>query len=364
MPRSLSHNRKPSIRFAGALIAASLSFATGCLEEDKVTPALREASARLEALGAPGTAVPGDEFRMSEYRAAIGILRPIASDGSDVQNASAALMIARAEMGLAEIPAAELADVNQRLYDLAADARGELDVWKKLNSLADTAASFNPEEELAKINTKIQQRDAEILADAAVGRQAVGEELARLLLTSEPHMADAHDGLQTGDGSMLVGEGQDRECALRQVQRVVEASPLPVDVGPAQLEGRHEHGVLGRVGQARRAADQGDRPIEQGLAVVQLAEPKQRVDGLAQDIDGLLARDGGEGFFLEELAVVVEGRRKRGRVVVQIAHFLQTAPGRGVDDPPRRLPSGGVAILIVEIVSHQPFPRRGSGPVT
>ena len=87
MPRSLSHNRKPSIRFAGALIAASLSFATGCLEEDKVTPALREASARLEALGAPGTAVPGDEFRMSEYRAAIGILRPIASDGSDVQNA-------------------------------------------------------------------------------------------------------------------------------------------------------------------------------------------------------------------------------------------------------------------------------------
>ncbi len=266
MPRSLSRNRKPSIRFAGALIAASLAFATGCLEEDQVTPALREASSRLEALGAPGSAVPGDEFRMAEYRATIGILRPIASEGSDVQNAAAALMIARAEMGLAEIPAAELAATNQRLYDLAADARGELDSWNKLNSLADTAASFNPEQELANINSKIQQRDTEIQAEREAAA-AVEKRVAELEQLAE-------QASQAG-GELRVQETElrDRANALNPV----EAQPL------------HEQAA-----QVRREADALEMKAEQFMAQADTIRPEitdheLEIDRLTKQRDQLVA---------------------------------------------------------------------------
>ncbi len=228
MPRSLSHNRKPSIRFAGALIAASLVFATGCLEEDEVTPTLQKATARLETLGAPGTAIPGDEFRMKEYRETISTLKGVASKGSEIQNAAASLMIARAEMGLAEIPAAELAQMNQRLYDLAADARGELDVWMKLNSLADTSASFNPDEELGQINAKIQKRDAEIQterdATAAVEKRVAElEQLAEQASQAGGELRVQETELRTRANSMNPVEAQPVHEQAAKVRREADA---------------------------------------------------------------------------------------------------------------------------------------------
>ena len=290
MPRSLSHNRKPTFRLAGALIAASLAFATGCLEEDEVTPALRDASARLQALGAPGTAVPGDEFRMKEYREAINTLKGVASKGSDVQNASASLMIARAEMGLAELPAAELAQRNQRRYDLAADARGELDVWNKLNSLADTAASFNPEQELGQINGKIQQRDAEIKTerDATAKVEKRVAELEQL----------ADQASQSG------GELRIQETELRDRANAMN---------PVEAQSLHEQAA-----QVRREADALEMKAEQFMAQADTIRPEitdhqLEIDRLTKQRDQLVAST-------QSLAAkAVEGREEAKQLRTQAA---------------------------------------------
>ncbi len=313
MPRSLHRSRQTSARISLALLAASLSFTSGCLEEDEVTPALREASARLESLGAPGSAIPGDEFRISEYRAAIGILRPIASEGSDVQNAAAALMIARAELGLAELPAAELAQLNQKLYELSADVRGELDVWSKLNSLADTAASFNPDAELAQINAKIQERDAEIQAERE-STAKVERRVAELEQLSE-------QAAQAG-GELRIQETELRDRA--NAMNPVEAQPL------------HEQAA-----KVRREADALDMKAEQFMAQADTVRPEitdhqLEIGRLTQQRDQLVAST-------QELAAkAVEGREEAkqlreqakavadrlARVVTQM-ESLRTTEGAG-----------------------------------
>lgn len=288
MSRSFHRSRQTQARLASALIAASLAFATGCLEEDEVTPALRDASARLEALGAPGTAVPGDEFRMSEYRAAIGILRPIASEGSDVQNAAAALMIARAEMGLAEVPAAELAQIDRDLYDLAAELRSELDVWSKLNSLADTAVSYNPESELSQINAKIQERDAAIEAE---------REAAAKVETRVAELEQLANQAASAGAELRIQETDLRNRAL--ALDPVEAQPL------------HEQAAT-----VRREADALEMKAEQYMAQADTVRPEisdhqLEMERLTKQRDQLVAST-------QELAAKgVEGREEAKKLRAQ-----------------------------------------------
>lgn len=294
MPRSLHRSRQTSARLSLALLAASLALTSGCLEKDEVTPALRDASARLESLGAPGSAVPGDEFRMKEYREAIGTLQKVSSQGTDVQNAAAALMIARAQMGLAELPASELAQLNQKLYDQAAELRGELEVWSKLNSLADTAVSFNPDAELGEINAKIQEREAAIQAerDATALVEKRVAELEQL----------ANQALEAG-GELRIQETDIRDRA--NAMDPVEAQPL------------HEQAA-----KVRREADAQEMKAEQFMAQADTIRPEitdhqLEIDRLTKQRDQLVAST-------QELAAKgVEGReeakklREQAKVVAE-----------------------------------------------
>lgn len=190
MSRNFSHKRHAQHAVSAVLIACGLAFGTGCLEEDEVTPALEAAALQLEALGAPGSSVPGDEFRLGEYRAAIATLNKVSNAGTKVQNAEAALMIARAQVGLAEPTAVALNEVNQRLYDAATALRTEHAEWAMLSSLAETAESFDPSEEQAAINEKIQQREAAI-AEQQKAVEAVRVSVAELEQLAEQAMESA-----------------------------------------------------------------------------------------------------------------------------------------------------------------------------
>lgn len=290
MPRSFNIAHPGSHRLAGTLVAASILFSAGCLEEDKVAPALREASSLLESLGAPGTAVPGDEFRIAEYRNAIEILQEVSTQGSEAQNAAAALMIARAQMGLAEVPATELAAVNQRLYDLVAEVRGELGVWSSLNSLAETAASFNPDEDLARINTKIQERDAAIEAERTAA-EAVRATVADLEGRAE-------------QASSAASELRQQETELRQRANALE---------PREALPLHEQAAS-----VRREADAFDMQAEKLMAEADTIRPEigdhdLEIGRLTQQRDLLVTST-------QELAAkAVEGREEARRLREQAA---------------------------------------------
>ncbi|RNC80822.1 MAG: hypothetical protein ED559_03185 [Phycisphaera sp.] len=179
MSRTISHARNAGARISAVILLAGLAVMPGCLEEDEVSPALKEASSILEALGAPGSGVPGDDFREREYREAINILRPIASSGSDAQNAAAALMMSRAEFGLAEPKLKVVTDIDAQLYALVSALRAEYTEWSSLNSLAETAEAFDPAPEQADINTKIQERE-QAITEAQQSAEAVKARVAEL----------------------------------------------------------------------------------------------------------------------------------------------------------------------------------------
>lgn len=297
MPRFAHRTARRTLALAGTM-ALSLGVLAGCLEEDVVTPTLRDASSRLESLGAPGSAVPGDEFRMTEYRAVISALRPVASEGNEAQNAAAALMIARAEQGLAELPLIELSQVNQRLYDLAAELRGELNVWNTLNSLAETSASFSPEAELAELNTKIQERDAAIGA----AQEASAKVQARVteLETQAEEAADAGVELRQQETEL-----RSRATAMNPI----EAQPL------------HEQAA-----KVRREADAFEMKAEQLLAQADTIRPEitdaqLEVDKLTQQRDLLVQST------KEVAAKGVEGREEAKQLREQAAGVAKRIEG-------------------------------------
>lgn len=190
MSRNISHSRQARASLTAVLLACGLALSTGCLEEDEVTPALEAAALQLETLGAPGSSVPGDEFRLREYREAIATLNKVANAGTKVQNAEAALMIARAQVGLAEPSAIALNEMNQKLYDTAAELRSEYTEWATLSSLAETAESYDPSQEQAEINAKIQEREAAIAAEQEAA-EAVRVRVAELEQLAEQAVASA-----------------------------------------------------------------------------------------------------------------------------------------------------------------------------
>jgi hypothetical protein len=215
MSRNISHKRHAQATISAVLLACGLAFTSGCLEEDEVTPALESAALRLEALGAPGSSVPGDEFRLGEYRAAIATLNKVATSGSKVQNAEAALMIARAQVGLAEPTAIALNELNQAFYNSAAALRTEHAEWATLSSLAETAQAFDPAEEQAQINEMIQQRDAAIATEQEMVA-AVRVSVAELEQLAEQAIASA--------SALRLQEEEKRNDALRLSAQ--EALPL------------------------------------------------------------------------------------------------------------------------------------------
>jgi len=281
MSRTISHTRHARTTLSVVLVACGLAFTTGCLEEDEVTPALKVAAQQLEALGAPGSSVPGDEFRLGEYRNVIATLKPVASAGTKVQNAEASLMIARAQFGLSEPTAASLNDLNQRLYHRASELRSEHAEWATLSSLAETAESFDPSAEQAQINEKIQDRDAAIAAEQ-VELEAVKVRVAELEQLAQQAMASA--------GELRIKEEQQRSDAGKLSAR--EALPF------------HEQAA-----EFRREADAFEVDAEMQMAIADTIRPEindheVEINRLTSQRDLLVANS------QEVAAKAVEGRNE------------------------------------------------------
>lgn len=289
MSRTKSHARNARARISAVILLAGLAVMPGCLEEDEVSPALKEASGILEALGAPGSGVPGDDFREREYLEAINILRPIASSGSDAQNAAAALMMSRAEFGLAEPKLKIVTAVDAQLYALVSALRAEYTEWSSLNSLAETAESFDPAPEQADINAKIQERE-QAIAEAQQSAQAVKTRVAEL----ESQAKEASD--QAADLRV-------REQEVRNQTATLSArDALPLHEEAAKL--RREADAFEVTAETLMSQAETIRPeiIDQDLEVERLTQQRDLLVASAQEVADKAVEGRDEAAQLREQA--------------------------------------------------------------
>ncbi|GAB5496915.1 MAG: hypothetical protein Phyf2KO_19950 [Phycisphaerales bacterium] len=319
MSRTNSHTRNARARISAAILLAGLAVMPGCLEEDEVSPALKEASGILEALGAPGAGVPGDEFREREYREAINILKPIASSGSDAQNAAAALMMSRAEFGLAEPKLEVVTEVDAQMYALVSALRAEYTEWSSLNSLAETAESFDPAPEQSDINAKIQEREQSI-AEAQQSAESVKARVAEL----EAQAKDASDQA----AALRV-----REQELRNQTATLSArEALPLHEEAAKL--RRDADTFEVTAETLLSQAETIRPeiIDQDLEVERLTQQRDLLVASAQEVAAKAVEGRDEAAKLREQAAKTASRISN---LVQQLESMRTGAAQAATDEVR-----------------------------
>lgn len=190
MTETITMNRHtPRTTTRGRIVLASLCLVAlagtpGCIEEDRLSAAIDDVSTQLEALAAPGTAIPGSSLRNTTYNEAINTLRPLINEGTNDQKGNAWLLIARAELGLAADPIADVADARREMASFVSSIRAEIVAYRQVAALAAAAESFDPDAEIAEIQAKISERVA-AARDVQAEMDAVTQQIAQFEALAE-----------------------------------------------------------------------------------------------------------------------------------------------------------------------------------
>lgn len=186
MTRTLSTLRRATtVSNAGRLICRTALLAAccaplalaACTKQDPVAQALTEAQIELAALSPGGNAAVADSYKKQTYQKVVSILQPVSDQGGPGQTAAAWMLIAQAQMGLAELPAAEASQIQRTTLNQIAEARSLLTQWVSLNAVASAADTYDPSSELAEIDATIARKEAEIVqvrqAKAAIDNEVL-----------------------------------------------------------------------------------------------------------------------------------------------------------------------------------------------
>ncbi len=171
-----------------ALIATTLAsflFIPGCGEDDATERVITKASAQLSSLtaGSDRTAFTSPQFsREKVFASVISELMPIAGSDSSAkpsQQAVAAIIIAHAQMGLAEIPAVKAVELEHQASKMDSLLAEMLRDWQKLEYSAAATAQYDPSKQLAELDQLAAMRAQEI-ADTQTRRDELSDQIAKL----------------------------------------------------------------------------------------------------------------------------------------------------------------------------------------
>ena len=210
----------------------------GCDDRGPVAQAIDEANIKLTTLSPNGGAIPSDEYRQKVYREVTATLQG-KSGGTAAQQSAAAVLLSRAQLGLAEVPAAEAADIEQQLQHQQTQVRAALDQWRSLSAQAASLASYDPSTELNEIARQSQEREAAIQREQA--RKADVDARVADLRNQAASKASAAKAKRQEESAILGGMAQasavEGEKLLRQgvdIRRQADA----LDVESSDLEAR------------------------------------------------------------------------------------------------------------------------------
>ena len=161
-----------------ALIAGS---AAACDRGDAASQAVREARQEFAAItgGVSASVDPNAEAR---FRAIADLLQGV--EGDESSEAAAAVLEARALLGLAQFRGVEHEQAEADLRNILTAARGHVRGWSRASARAESAATFDPSDELDALGNDIARLESE-LAMSRQAAEALADELAAVDLQAE-----------------------------------------------------------------------------------------------------------------------------------------------------------------------------------
>jgi hypothetical protein len=200
--RSRPAAERRATRIALAL-CSGLAIALGACERESATSvAVRDAEAKIHALTPAGAQPVSVAYRQKTYNEIKTSLQK-ANTGTTSENAAAAVLLAQSTAGLAQIPAAEAADLFHASLHEQAQARSVLSRWLTHMALADAAAKFSPAKELADLDADIAKVD-QALAAAQQKKSQIDKQVADLQAQAK-QKSDQAAALRQQGGALKAG---------------------------------------------------------------------------------------------------------------------------------------------------------------
>jgi hypothetical protein len=232
----------------GLVLVAGLALASGCGRDDATTQAIEKAHVELASLAPGGANPPVQAIRDARYKSVITGLTGAGQRGTKAQGAAAALLMAQAQTGLAETPAAAAAALESESLRTCTELRALLGQWLADNGLADASAAYDPGPELAEIGTQVKKREEERV-DQQKQKAAVDQQVNSLREQAKQR-TDAAKAKRQEAGALRsqvpTQTAVQGEQTLRQAQEIGRAADA-LEVEAADLDA-----------QAARIAPQGD----------------------------------------------------------------------------------------------------------
>jgi hypothetical protein len=337
--QSRSRRPRPVRGLRSALLAASVGAAAalgGCGREEPISAAIQQASRDMELLAAGGLRSADEDRVRASYQGVLSTLRPVANTGTVDQQAAAALLMARAQLGLAALPRAEYDRARSEVGSAITEVEGITSRYVAFRSSALSNAEYDkgPEErqiteqiaelrqeqeqmraEKQRVDTRVAQLRAEAeetLQRARREREQEGELRQQALTEPDQHRAlEFMEGVRT---HRRAADELDAEAATL-MARADQAAPESTEI-QAQLD-RIEN-QLTLLDQAQRALSQRAEAIarDASAAAAEADSAEEQIDRLVQravqEITGPLSEKAAEAAQAFSTAADTARRARQG----------------------------------------------------
>ncbi len=351
-----NQHRCARLVLAGGL-ALSLGFFAGCDNSTPMTKALENANLTMTALSPGGAEPVAEAQRRDTYNKIVSTLRSQSGKGTPSEESAAALLIAQAQIALAEIPSGAAARVDRESLNTLTRIEAAYTQWLNHNALAQALSAYDPKPELAEIESQIAQREAGIkeeLANKAAVDAKVTELRAQAAAKAKASAAKRQDEakllLQMANQSAVEGARTlEQAVAIRRAADGLEAEAADLNAQAAQIAPRSDQIQLAidRLTNQRNLLQQARADVNQRAAAA-AADAQATLAIAAQDAADIAdlvrqlaaeraAQDGGKTHYETALetyqsAADTASKAARGTLSKGVAHLTLGSAQQSLGD--------------------------------
>lgn len=314
----------------------------GCDESSPLADAISASTIKLAALSPGGSAAASEAYKARVYTDVVKALQPLAGKGTPSQNASAYVLLAQAQVGLADAEADNAAQVERDSLNTLTLVEGALREWKHHNVQAATAV-YDPNPELADIDGQTRERADATRAERAKkaeidGRVSQLRAQARALAkdAAGKRAEQAQLSRQASNESAVKGEETLRRAAAigREADGLEgEAADLEAQAAVIEPQADQVQNAIDRLTSQTASLEKARTEVQQRAATAaeQVKASRDLATAAARDIEKFVgeltaARAGGEGGATP-YAAAVAGYQKAATTAKSGA---KDANGRGM----------------------------------
>lgn len=235
---------------AAAGMALGAFVLTGCDGESDATVAIRTAAIKLEAMAPAGTGPASEAARRQVYGDVAQSLSKVATAGTPSENATAQVLLAEAQSGLAQLQATEASRLESEALNLQRRLRAAQADWTVRSARAAASEAYDPAPEFAEIDAQVAEKQQQIQAEES-RRAEVQSRIDGLRAESEAMLARASEG-HANEGRLrqqsLEASAVDGARLLEEAVRVKrDADALEVEAGNLEAQAAKIEPQIGEI---------------------------------------------------------------------------------------------------------------------